>query len=202
MAPPNDLGPRDAAAGCCRAVGSDVGELEPGVGVLAGQRRCCRWCAPALRRSRAHRAKPRLRCLAGLRGLGGDNRGPDGCVGGPDRAHMARGGGAVSGDAAAADHLATGAAALGVGLPAIFGICLVQDGIRRQTRTGLTAADVTRAVEGRAQMRRLLGAAGATIGLAVLAAGPSSAPSSLTSFRPNATRPAQSCCTARSSPDS
>jgi hypothetical protein len=65
----------------------------------------------------------------------------------------------------------TGAATLGVGLPAIFAICLVQDGVRRHQRSGLTAADVDHAVEGRAQMRRLLGAAGAIIGLAVLAAG-------------------------------
>lgn len=65
----------------------------------------------------------------------------------------------------------TGAAALGVGLPAIFGICLVQDGVRRHHRTGLTPADVARAIDARAQMRRLLGAAGAIIGLAVLAAG-------------------------------
>lgn len=65
----------------------------------------------------------------------------------------------------------TGTAALGVGLPAIFAICLVQDGVRRHHRNGLTPADVTRAIDGRAQMRRLLGAAGAIIGLAVLAAG-------------------------------
>ncbi len=65
----------------------------------------------------------------------------------------------------------TGVAALGVGLPAIFAICLVQDGVRRHRRTGLTVTDVTRAIDGRAQMRRLLGAAGTIIGLAVLAAG-------------------------------
>lgn len=65
----------------------------------------------------------------------------------------------------------TGAAALGVGLPAVFGISLVQDGVRRHRRTGMTRADIRRAVEGRAQIRRLLGAAGAIIGLAVLAAG-------------------------------
>jgi hypothetical protein len=67
--------------------------------------------------------------------------------------------------------LLTGAAALGVGVPAVFAISLVQDGVRRHPRHEMTTAHVNQAVEARAQMRRLLSAAGAIIGLAVLAAG-------------------------------
>ena len=65
----------------------------------------------------------------------------------------------------------TTAAALGVGLPAIFGICLVQDQVRRHQPENLTTGDVDLAVSARAQTRRFLGVAGAVIGLAVLASG-------------------------------
>lgn len=65
----------------------------------------------------------------------------------------------------------TTAAALGVGLPAIFGICLVQDRVRRHQPENLTTTDVDLAVSARAQTRRFLGVAGAVIGLAVLASG-------------------------------
>lgn len=65
----------------------------------------------------------------------------------------------------------TAAAAVGVGLPAIFGICIVQDRVRRHTPTALGASDIHMAVEARAQIKRFLGLAGTAIGLAVLAAG-------------------------------
>jgi tellurite resistance protein TehA-like permease len=65
----------------------------------------------------------------------------------------------------------TGAAVLGVGIPAIFGICIVQDRVRRHLPGALDTSDIRLAVNARAQIRRFLGLAGATIGLAVLASG-------------------------------
>jgi hypothetical protein len=65
----------------------------------------------------------------------------------------------------------TTAAAAGVGVPAIFGICLVQDRVRRHRPETMTTSDVEVALSARAQMRRFLGTAGAVIGLAVLASG-------------------------------
>lgn len=65
----------------------------------------------------------------------------------------------------------TGAAVMGIGVPAIFGICLVQDRVRRHTPAELDESDIRLAVEARAQIRRFLGLAGAAIGLAVLASG-------------------------------
>jgi hypothetical protein len=65
----------------------------------------------------------------------------------------------------------TGIAGIGVGIPAIFGICLVQDRVRRHTPSALDTSDIRLAVNSRAQTKRFLGLAGATIGLAVLAAG-------------------------------
>jgi hypothetical protein len=65
----------------------------------------------------------------------------------------------------------TTAAAGGVGVPAVFGICLVQDRVRRHRPETMTTGDIEVALSARAQMRRFLGAAGAVIGLAVLASG-------------------------------
>jgi hypothetical protein len=65
----------------------------------------------------------------------------------------------------------TGAAAVGVGVPAIFGICIVQDHVRRHTPGALDVSDIRLAVHARAQTRRFLGLAGAAVGLAVLASG-------------------------------
>lgn len=65
----------------------------------------------------------------------------------------------------------TGAAAIGVGLPAIFGICVVQDQVRRHTPGALDTSDIRLAVDARAQTKRFLGLAGAAVGLAVLASG-------------------------------
>jgi hypothetical protein len=65
----------------------------------------------------------------------------------------------------------TTAAAGGVGVPAIFGICLVQDRVRRHRPDTMTTSDVDVALSARGQMRRFLGTAGTVIGLAVLASG-------------------------------
>jgi hypothetical protein len=65
----------------------------------------------------------------------------------------------------------TTAAAAGVGVPAIFGICLVQDRVRRHRPDTMATGDVDVALSARAQIRRYLGTAGAVIGLAVLASG-------------------------------
>lgn len=65
----------------------------------------------------------------------------------------------------------TGTAAIGVGVPAIFGICIVQDQVRRHTPGALDTSDIHLAVDARAQTKRFLGLAGAAIGLAVLASG-------------------------------
>ena len=65
----------------------------------------------------------------------------------------------------------TTAAAIGVGVPALFGICLVQDRVRRHQPDALKTTDIGLALTARAQMRRFLGVAGAVIGLAVLASG-------------------------------
>jgi hypothetical protein len=65
----------------------------------------------------------------------------------------------------------TAAAAIAVGVPAIFGIGIVQDRVRRQTAGRQDTSDIRLAVEARAQTKRFLGLAGATIGLAVLASG-------------------------------
>lgn len=63
------------------------------------------------------------------------------------------------------------AAAFLVAIPAVFGICLVQDRLRRHHPTTPSASDIRLAINARAQVRRLLGVAGTVIGLAVLAAG-------------------------------
>ena len=68
-------------------------------------------------------------------------------------------------------RILTAAAALTVALPAIFGICLIQDQVRRHKPKMLSVTDIGRAVIASLQMRRLLGVAGAIIGLAVLASG-------------------------------
>lgn len=65
----------------------------------------------------------------------------------------------------------TSVAALGVGLPALFGITLVQDGVRRHGPRALNTNDIRLVVAARGQTERFLGLAGATIGLAVLASG-------------------------------
>lgn len=65
----------------------------------------------------------------------------------------------------------TAAAAAGVGVPALFGIALVQDQVRRHEPQKLTTRDIEVALDARAQMKRFLGLAGAVIGLAVLASG-------------------------------
>jgi hypothetical protein len=65
----------------------------------------------------------------------------------------------------------TAAAAIGVGVPAIFGIAIVQDRVRRHEPAKLTERDIERALDARAQMKRFLGTAGAVISLAVLASG-------------------------------
>ena len=65
----------------------------------------------------------------------------------------------------------TGAATLAVGMPAIFGICIVQEQVRRHTPGELDTSDIRLAVDARARTKRFLGLAGAAIGLAVLASG-------------------------------
>lgn len=65
----------------------------------------------------------------------------------------------------------TAAAALSVGVPAVFGICLVQDRVRRHKPGSLHTSDILMAVNARAQIKRFLGLAGAAIGLVVLASG-------------------------------
>jgi hypothetical protein len=65
----------------------------------------------------------------------------------------------------------TTAAAVGVGVPAVFGMCIVQDQVRRHEPDELTTRDIDMARVARAQMRRFLGVAGAVISLAVLASG-------------------------------
>ena len=65
----------------------------------------------------------------------------------------------------------TGTATVAVGLPAIFGICVVQEQVRRHTPGELDTSDIGLAVNARAQTRRFLGLAGTAIGLAVLASG-------------------------------
>ncbi|WP_161965169.1 hypothetical protein [Ornithinimicrobium cerasi] len=62
-------------------------------------------------------------------------------------------------------------AAVGVGLPALHAIALVQDRVRRHSPDKLTQADLRVAVVARDYIKRYLGIAGAVIGLAVLAAG-------------------------------
>jgi hypothetical protein len=65
----------------------------------------------------------------------------------------------------------TAAAAIAVGVPAIFGICIVQDRVRRDTPRREDVSDIRLAVDARAQIKRFLGLAGTAIGLAVLASG-------------------------------
>lgn len=65
----------------------------------------------------------------------------------------------------------TAAAAAGVGVPALFGISLVQDRVRRHEPEKMTTRDIEMALDARDQMKRFLGVAGAVIGLAVLATG-------------------------------
>lgn len=62
-------------------------------------------------------------------------------------------------------------AAVGVGLPALHGIALVHDRVRRHRPGGLTPADLVVAVVAQDYIRRYLATAGTVIGLAVLAAG-------------------------------
>jgi hypothetical protein len=61
--------------------------------------------------------------------------------------------------------------AVGVGLPAFYGIALVQDRVRRHRPGNLTPADLIVAIVARDHLRRYLATAGTVIGLAVLAAG-------------------------------
>jgi hypothetical protein len=63
----------------------------------------------------------------------------------------------------------TTAAAVGVGLPALFGMPIVADPVRRLPREGMTPQNIDGALTARAQIRRLLAVAGLAIGLAVLA---------------------------------
>lgn len=62
-------------------------------------------------------------------------------------------------------------AAVGVGLPAIHGIALVHDRVRRHRPSELTSADLVVAIVARDYIRRYLATAGSVIGLAVLSAG-------------------------------
>lgn len=61
--------------------------------------------------------------------------------------------------------------AAGVGVPALYGIALVQDRVRRHHPGHLTPADLTVAIVARDHVRRYLATVGTVIGLAVLAAG-------------------------------
>ena len=65
----------------------------------------------------------------------------------------------------------TAMAAVGVGLPALFGIGCVQDIVRRAVPTVDDTDAVRLALVSRHRVRRFLGSAGAVIGLAVLASG-------------------------------
>jgi hypothetical protein len=67
--------------------------------------------------------------------------------------------------------LLTALAALGVGLPAVFGIGLVQDLVRRTVPSTDDTDSIRMALASRSRIRRFLGSAGAVIGLAVLASG-------------------------------
>ena len=67
--------------------------------------------------------------------------------------------------------LLTALAAVGVGLPALFGIGCVQDIVRRAVPTVDDTDAIRLALVSRHRVRRFLGSAGAVIGLAVLASG-------------------------------
>ncbi len=61
--------------------------------------------------------------------------------------------------------------ALGVGVPALLGIAIVERGAKQRGSSAFAVGDIAAAVEARSQIVRFLSIAGTVIGLAVLAAG-------------------------------